>query len=376
MYFHRELYREAISNTLNNTYVLELPKNGLLSSIMIYAYGTQATAQGQEGGKWKISDYISKIEVIADGSKVLKSFSGRQCQALSFLDQGVTMPDMMRNYATNSQRAYFLINFGRFVKDLDYGLNLSNYKSVELKITNDMTSTYFSDLYTTIQCTYAKDALESQFKGFMQTELWREWVPVASEVKYLELPTNYKIRRILLNPRPGFNGTTEEWNDTLNNLMYNIDLTFKTGSDRVFKDSFQQLMIDNYLELGKYNIAGALTYLSADHAVDIGLGYHIAVATAAATKDGAVAAGVPTINADVSSNLPKVEAYEADTCIYMLGLGLGYQQTAFFNFDENSDPSTWLNTADKDTVKLDITTRSTATVTSAKNSVLIDRLVS
>lgn len=361
--------------TLDNTYQLDLPKNGLLGSIVLYMYGAQASGLGQSGGRYRITDYITKIEIIGDGATVIKSISGKQAQAIGFLDQGVPMPDMVRMYATNEQRAYFVLNFGRFMTDTEYGLDLSRWKNVEIKITNDATSSQFSALAVTIQDYYLRDGATGQFKGYIASEKWREYVPVAGETKYLELPTDYLIRRIILNPYPGFNGSTNEWYDSLSNLMYNIELSFNTGNDRVWKDGFQQLMACNYLENGNYVITNALTYALADKALDIGLGYTFAVAIAPASKSGSAAAVDHTINADISNNLVVSENYEADICKYMIGQGMGYMQCGLFRFDQDLNPATWLDTKVKDVVKLDITTRSTATVTSAKNSVIVERLV-
>lgn len=375
MYWQKTYERQDILMTLNNTYQLDLPKNGLLGSLLLHIYGAQATGLGQTGGKFKISDYISKIEIIADGSKVIKSLTGKQAQAIGFLDSGVTMPDMVRMYATNEQRAHFTLNFGRFLQDVDYGLDLSRWKNVEIRITNDATATYYSTLYVSIMSYYLRDGAVGQFKGYIASENWREWVPVASETKYLELPTDYLIRRIILNPYPGFDGTTNKWYDTLDNLMYGIELTFNTGSDWVWKDGFYRLMVCNYLERGVYNLVSAETYLTADYAADIGLGYYQGIVASDASKDDSAATLVATLEADTSSNIPKMENYEADTMVNMLAMGYGYQQCASFNFDGDSNPSTWLDTKQKDVVKLDITTRSTATVTSAKNRVVLERLV-
>lgn len=375
MFWQREYLRQGASLTLNSTYQVDLPANGNLGSIILYISGPQDAALGVQAKKWRICDFISKIEVIADGSEVIKSITGKQAQALGYLDQGVVSPDMIRNYAANDQRAYFLINFGRFLKDFDYGLVLEKFNNVELKITNDATATEFTSLSCDIMCYYLRDVTSAQFKGCMYTEVWRDYIPVASGVQYLELPTNWLIRRILLNPLPGFDGTTYKWYTALNNLMYNIELSFKTGVERVWKDGFQQLMICNYLENGKYVLPAGLIYQSADTGKDIGLGYTFGVGGISASKDGAVSAVIPTIEADTSSNILSFESYEADAPISIIASGMGYHSIGFFDFDKNPDPSTWLNTRVKDVVKLDITTRSTATVTDAHNKIVVDRLV-
>ena len=375
MFWQREYLRRSVNLPLNNTFQVDLPANGNLGSIMLYVSGVQLGALGIAAKKWRICDYISKIEIIGDGSEVIKSITGKQAQALGFLDQGIVSPDMLRNYATNSQRAYFVINFGRFLKDFDYGLVLEKFNNVELKITNDAIATEFSSLACDIMCYYLRDVSTSQFKGCMYTEVWRDYVPVASEIKYLEMPTNWLIRRILLNPLPGMDDISLQWYTTLNNLMYTIELSFKTGVERVWKDGFQQLMICNYLENGKYVLPAGLIYQSADKAKDIGLGYTFGVGGLSASKDDAVSGVIPTMQADPSSSLFMLESYEGDSPVSIIASGMGYHSIALFDFDKDKDPASWLNTRTKDVVKIDITTRSSAVVTDAHNKIVVDRLV-
>ena len=376
MYFQREYLRQAASQTLGTTYQVDLPKNGLLMGMVLYISGTQASGFGQDGGDWRIVDKITKVEIIGDGAQVIKSLQGKQAQGIGFLDTKVTMPDMWRNYAANSQRCYIPLLFGRKMFDLNYGLDLSKWKNVELKITNNAAAASFANLSVDIMCYYLRDAAVGQFGGYMASEQWRQWVPVAGETKYLEIPSDWLVRRIILNPVPGRNtGSTGEWYDTCNNLMYEIELAFNTGVNRVWKDGFQMLMACNYLEHGAYALTQALTYLNADKALDMGLGYTFALAGMPASKSGSAATIDFTVNADISSNIPKTENYQADICNYWLTTGMGYQNMGVFAFDIDPNPANWLNTKEKDVVKLDIATRSTATVTSCYNNVVLERLV-
>jgi hypothetical protein len=157
--------------------------------------------------------------------------------------------------------------------------------------------------------------------------------------------------------------------------MYEIELAFNTGVNRVWKDGFQQLMVCNYLEHGQYAITQGMPYINADKAVDMGLGYTLGLAGMHTSKDGGAAATLQSVESDTSSNLPKMETAEADHPVNFLLTGMGYQNMGVFAFDYDSNPATWLNTKEKDVVKLDILTRSTATVTSCYNNVVLERLV-
>ena len=75
-FYRYEYLREAVSMTLNNTFKLELPDAGKLSALFIRISGSQISGFGASGGDWRIIDKISKVEVLANGSSIVKSITG------------------------------------------------------------------------------------------------------------------------------------------------------------------------------------------------------------------------------------------------------------------------------------------------------------
>jgi len=79
---------------------------------------------------------ISKIELV-DGSDVLFSMSGVECQALNFYDQGI-MPLSCINYLNDAYAmASFNLNFGRFLYDPVLALDPKKFSNPQLKITHN-----------------------------------------------------------------------------------------------------------------------------------------------------------------------------------------------------------------------------------------------
>lgn len=374
MYFQDEYFRENKSMTLNDTWREDLPKFGLLGSLILKISGTTVIGLGLNGGNWRICDFISKIEIIGDGSIVIKSFTAKQAKALAFFDQKITMPDAYKNAGAVTQRDFTVINFGRFLSDVEYGLDLSRFKNVEIKITNTATAAEFADLTLTIMTHMLRDAVSGQFKGCMYSEQWRSYVPVASAIEYLELPSNWLIRRLMLQPVPGIEAATGQRYTDCNNLMYGLDLTFATGNERVWKDGYYQLVNMNLIDYGAYVFGGGSMLVNADYALDVGMANHLYKA-AVAEGQAAARGTVPTTDATTYSELLDFKDYAGLNPIFLLEIGMAPHNCAVFRFDHDLNPSSWLDTKAKDVVKLDITTRSTATVTSAKNNVILDRLV-
>lgn len=375
MYWQREYIREAKSMDLNDTYRLDLPEHGLLGSLLLRLSGDQITGYGQSGGGWRIVDQIDEIEVMLNGATICKSLKGDMVQAVAFYDNRVPSPDAWRNYATNTQWAYFLINFGRFLHDIDYGLELDKFDNVELRVKNSASSsTDFSGLAISVMAIYLRDAPSDQFKGYLRTEEWRKWTTVADETKYLDIPTEFILRRIIMQAIPDLDSDNVA-EIGINRLMDDIELNLDSGRTKVYKGGIDDLLRSNYWEYGGPIITVGHAYMSADKGIDMGLGYVMGEAHGAATKDGAIASGIATMESARTDHTQKAEAYAADEPIALMCFGVGYHNTVVYRFDWHPDPASWLDPEARKTVELNIQTYNSADAADGTNRIILDRLV-
>lgn len=373
MYWQREYLRENSTMTRNTTWREDLPKEGLLGSMLF-----RITVAGVSGAfaavdKWRIVDFISKVELIGNGSEVIKDLTGQVMSALAFFDQGIANPDYWHSYATGTKWFHGLLNFGRKLFDRDFGLDLSKWDNVEIRITNDATSTYFgADPSLSVLCYYLRDAPAGQFRGYFRTEEWRKWTTVQNATEYLELPTSHRLRRVLLQLWPdqdaNFISETGMWN-----VADDIELSLKTGQLRVYKGGSDDLMWENYYHYGKELLSSMYLYSTADKGVRSGLGYITMATPGAGTQDGAVATAVPTLEGRRTDNTQKPENYEADTLIATLCRGLCPENVVAFRFDDPDDPDYYLDPKEQATVKLDIHTRDIASAADGEIRVILDR---
>lgn len=374
MFFQREYIRENVSMTLNETYREDLPEHGFLSALLVKIEGDQVTNYGQNGGDWRIVDKISKIEIMLNGATICKSLAGISLQACAFYDQLVSSPDNWRNYAANTQRAFFLLNFGRYLFDPLYGLDLSKFANVEIKITNTASSTTdFSNLSVSIMAVYLRESAAG-LSGYLRTEEWRKWTTVQDETKYLDIPSEHVLRRIILQAIPDLDGDNVA-ETGIQSLMNDIELTLDTGQVKVYKGGIDDLLRWNHFEYKTPLFTGGLAYMNVDKGINMGVGHTFMEAHGAATKDGAVASGIATLEADRNDMTQKPEAYVADEPIPLIVAGVGYHNTAVFRFDQDSSPDSWLDPAKRKTVELNIHTRDLAAAADGTNRVILDRLV-
>ena len=124
MYIQTVVERDSVKANRGETYKLDLPKTGLLSSLHIFASADKVSNASETGGKWRLVDWLTKIEVLANASTPIKSLSAREAQALAFWDTGKVAADVWRSYASNTEFASILLNFGRWPCDPRMALDL------------------------------------------------------------------------------------------------------------------------------------------------------------------------------------------------------------------------------------------------------------
>lgn len=128
----------AIDEGVTDRY--ELPSKGILSSIHIHAKDERSTTVRDAVTLPKLlEDELTKLEIIANGSKVIKSLTCNEAMFSNLLD--FKRPPY-RQYTEDAGAINFLnvcLNLGRYPRDPAYGLDCSKYDLLELKITNAAT---------------------------------------------------------------------------------------------------------------------------------------------------------------------------------------------------------------------------------------------
>jgi len=379
-FWQREILRDAVSMTFAQTYVLDLPKSGLLGSLVLYISSTQngypfLTTQP----KWRLIDYISKIEVIGDGAEVIKSFDGLEALAAAFYDDGQEPPSLWRAYSNTPHRQWIPIHFGRKLMDELYGLDLSRFNQVTLKITNDASATEFTtDIKVTVIAYWLRDAM-APFGGYFRDEVWESWLPVAAATKYSDLPVALPIRRILLEARPARDTADCKNNSTMIALMSDIDFTFKTGQVRVYKGSLEALGHLSTLELGRFVQTRGATDKTAGYGFECGVGYVMQNLGAWATDADGISTVLGNMRQDVQDSAQEVGYRSANGSLAWTVRGFGYQHTVPLWIARKPDLDDMLDPEGQKVVKVDILTASgltlTGTARDARNAIILNRLV-
>ena len=378
-FWQREVVRDSVSMTFAQTYELDLPKTGQLGSLLLYVRSTQNAAPFLTAVKWRLIDYISKVEVIGNGSEVIKSFDGRQALASAFYDDGRVPSGIWRHYSNTPHRQVIPINFGRWIRDQIYGLDLSKWDQVTLKVTNDATATEFTtDITVTVEAEWMREG--GAFSGYMREEEWKVWAPAAGVTEYSDLPTGRPIRRILLRARPGVDTADALNNSSMDRVMGDIDFSFNTGQVRVYKGSMEELRYMLAAEGGIDVETEGMIDRTSDYGFETGVGYVLTGQKAVASYTAAPATFPATIGVpDVQDSSQQSQQRVADAPLEWHVRGHGFMHN--LPIWEAKDPTLadMLDPDGRKVVKLDIQCQSGTTVSgthhAAESAIVLSRLV-
>lgn len=136
MYFQNRYLRENRTfPAMAGLETIDLPNKGFLSGIELRVWGVPGAGTGNPD-VW-LHDQLTRIELIVNGSQVVKQLDGRQLLADMLYKKTPHYSHRFANLAATSAEEYFHINLGRHYHDLDYMLDLSRVNDPELRITHD-----------------------------------------------------------------------------------------------------------------------------------------------------------------------------------------------------------------------------------------------
>lgn len=151
---------------------------------------------------------IPKIELV-DGSDVLFSMDGGQCQALCIYDRKCPTMNFGEVLQGSTQRSLYGIDFGRFLFDPELALDPTKFNNLQLKVTYDQD---VSDEEVTANQlgVYAKVFDEKVISpvGFLMSKEHYAYTISSTGYVYVDLPTDRPIRKMLIQ---GFKEGLEPW---------------------------------------------------------------------------------------------------------------------------------------------------------------------
>jgi hypothetical protein len=141
---------------------------------------------------------ISKIEIV-DGSDVLLSLTGKQARALDFYSQGKPPVDII-SYVNDVDLVPMMhLNFGRWLWDTDLAFDPTRFNNPQLKITHNLAAGGIAPDSGTLEVVAdCFDEKKPSPVGWLMPKEYYSYTPAASAYEYIDLPTDYPLRMLLL----------------------------------------------------------------------------------------------------------------------------------------------------------------------------------
>ena len=155
---------------------------------------------------------VSKIELV-DGSDVLYSLSGIEAQALNYYENG-EMPHAANRFQDDVMNIQtFELNFGRWKYDAQLALDPSRFRNLQLKVTHNKASGGSApDAGTLSVFAEIFDDKRISPMGFLQSREHTTYSLVSSAVESIDLPTDYPIRKLIVQSLAAAKQPHEQYN--------------------------------------------------------------------------------------------------------------------------------------------------------------------
>jgi hypothetical protein len=193
-YRHATLYPSTSCATAG-TLTVDLDVVDPISKIQVIQ---KVTSAGTEKTAHPAAD-VSKIELV-DGSDVLVSLTGKECQALDFYNSKYSPDTFYSDDATIMSFATFNLNFGRKLWDPALALDPSKFRNPQLKITHNIATADASATVGTLEV-YAHmfDAKKISPVGFLSGKEQKTYLTGASgTIEQSDLPKDAILRQLLV----------------------------------------------------------------------------------------------------------------------------------------------------------------------------------
>jgi len=238
----REIFREAVVSDEQSTVVIDLPRSNVLSGLVVNVRATN----GATAGAQYPPEMITRLEVIADGSKELFSMTGKEAFLTTY---GLTgkLPSCGHSLAANAnQFTSMLIPFGRFLGDHEYFLDCGAYTSLELRVTFNATvgdtGIVDNSLYLEVLGLMAMEGPPGPRRGTFKTSRKYHFTSAASGDVVLDLPRANFYRRLIV--------ATLGENKTVRDTYSRLALDVNNGEKVIFAGRAMGQYFKSILELG------------------------------------------------------------------------------------------------------------------------------
>jgi len=223
------LAKEAVSSDF--TKVIDL---NLADPVSQFYISYESTGVGSGDADDHVAKCITKIELV-DGSDILYSLSGMECQAVDFYHRLVEPANLNFNLQGTEGVLVFNINFGRYLWDPLFAFDPKKFTNPQLKITIDRDAggvQSVAGFLTVLAHIFDERAITPE--GFFMHKEIKDFGLSDGGHEYTDLPTDYAYRKLFVAARTLTVG--------IEHLIDNIKLSEDNDRRVPFNDTFRNIL--------------------------------------------------------------------------------------------------------------------------------------
>lgn len=181
---------------------------------------------------------VTKIELV-DGSDVLFSLSGRQCQALCIYDRKAPSMTHGDYYAGGTVETFFGIDFGRYLWDKELAFDPSRFSNPTLKITYDrsLCQALCTAMRLEVSAWCFDEKVISPMGFLMSKEHYAYTIGTDGSFENISLPLDYPYRHLLIR---GYYAAREPWH-ALESMRLDEDRLARIPFDVKLEEYFMEM---------------------------------------------------------------------------------------------------------------------------------------
>ena len=147
------------------------------------------------------NDFIESIELV-DGADVIASLDMAQWRGVNFFENKKLPPEVINEGAAASQEQRCNLQFGRYKDDLEFYLDPSLYKNLQMRLTHDFTVSATAGIATgSVKVTVMARVIDQgakPYKGYLMTKEISSFTISATGDHVVDLPADYPYRMLLI----------------------------------------------------------------------------------------------------------------------------------------------------------------------------------
>ena len=223
------LAREAVSTDF--TKVIDL---NLADPVSQFYISYESTGVGSGDADGHVAKCVTKIELV-DGSDVLFSLSGQECQAVDFYHRKIEPANLNFNLAGTEGVWVFNMNFGRYLWDSLFAFDPKKFTNPQLKITIDRDAGGVQSVagFLTVKAHIFDEKTVTPEGFFMHKEI-KDYGMGSASHEYTDLPTDYLYRKLFV--------AAQTYEVGLEHLIDNIKLSEDNDRRIPVNDSFKNIL--------------------------------------------------------------------------------------------------------------------------------------